>query len=65
MSRQGGLADVVGTLPNVLARSGEDVRVILPKYSAIAQKYKDEMKDLLYFFVNLGLAQAVLRHPDP
>ena len=52
--KTGGLADVVGTLPNVLARSGEDVRVILPKYSAIAQKYKDEMKDLLYFFVNLG-----------
>ena len=34
--KTGGLADVAGSLPRALAVQDVDVRVMLPKYSAIA-----------------------------
>ena len=38
--KTGGLADVIGSLPIVLARMGNEVEVILPGYSLIdRQKY--------------------------
>lgn len=40
----GGLADVIGSLPGALAASGADVRVALPLYSAIGQKWRAQMK---------------------
>ena len=52
--KTGGLADVVGALGPVLAGQGHDVRVILPLYSAIAQKWQDQMEYLLDFEVQLG-----------
>jgi len=52
--KTGGLADVVGALGPVLADQGHDVRVILPLYSAIAQKWQDQMEYLLDFEVQLG-----------
>ena len=42
--KTGGLADVVGALSPVLAQRGEDVRVILPLYSAIPEKWQSQMK---------------------
>ena len=36
--KTGGLADVVGALAPVLAAKGHDVRVMVPKYSAIPQE---------------------------
>lgn len=52
--KTGGLADVIGTLPNSLARLGMDVRVILPKYRDIPVYWSEQFHDLLYFYVNLG-----------
>jgi starch synthase len=46
----GGLADVVGSLPNEIKRlKGVDVRVILPFYKSIPKKYKDKAQDVLDF----------------
>lgn len=52
--KTGGLADVAGTLPAALARAGADARVILPKYRDIPQCWKERMRSLLSFYVNLG-----------
>ncbi len=52
--KTGGLADVLGALPKALAAAGEDIRVVLPKYGEIGEKYRAEMTSLGYFYVNLG-----------
>ena len=52
--KTGGLADVVGALPKEIRKSGVDIRVILPLYKAIDQKWRDQMVFLRYDFVNLG-----------
>ncbi len=52
--KTGGLADVVGALSPVLAKKGNDVRVILPLYSAIPEEYVNQMKHELDFEVDLG-----------
>lgn len=41
--KTGGLADVIGSLPKELCKSGIDARVVLPKYEDIPQEYKDKM----------------------
>lgn len=52
--KTGGLADVAGALPKELLKAGEDIRVILPLYKAIDQKWREQMEHVLYFYVNLG-----------
>lgn len=52
--KTGGLADVVGALPAELCKCGCEARVILPKYSAIAQKYKDEMRYIDNIYIKMG-----------
>lgn len=42
--KTGGLADVAGSLPKALKEQGVDVRVILPKFSKIGEKYRDAME---------------------
>jgi starch synthase len=53
-SKTGGLADVVGALPKEIKKSGVDIRVITPLYSAIPEKWRSQMEHLLYFYINLG-----------
>jgi len=52
--KTGGLADVAGSLPKELLKKGIDVRVIIPKYSGIPEKYRENMKYIGYTFVQLG-----------
>jgi len=52
--KTGGLADVVGALSKVLASQGHDVRVMIPKYTSISEKYSNNMAHLVDFEVELG-----------
>ena len=42
--KTGGLADVVGSLPKYFDKETYDVRVVLPKYMCMNQKYIDQME---------------------
>ncbi|MBQ8894851.1 MAG: glycogen synthase GlgA [Clostridia bacterium] len=48
----GGLGDVAGALPKALCRAGDDVRVIMPYYSAIAAPLKEQCTLLTSFYFN-------------
>ena len=52
--KTGGLADVVGALPQEILKSGADVRVILPLYRSIDQKWREKMEHVLFFYISLG-----------
>jgi len=52
--KSGGLADVAGALPKELINLGSDVRVMLPKYSLIPDKYREKMEKIAEFTVNIG-----------
>ena len=51
--KTGGLADVVGALSPVLKQKGADVRVILPLYASIPEKWTSQMKSECEFEVEL------------
>lgn len=58
--KTGGLADVVGSLPKCFDKRYYDVRVILPKYSCMAQKWKDMMQYKTHFYMDFaGKSQYV------
>lgn len=52
--KTGGLADVVGTLPRYFNKEEYDVRVILPKYACMDEKFLPELKFVCHFYVNLN-----------
>lgn len=52
--KTGGLADVAGSLPPALAQRGHEVRVILPLYEGIDQKWRDQMTFVKYFYVRVA-----------
>lgn len=53
-AKTGGLADVVGSLPAEIKKSGIDVRVIMPLYSQINDEFKSKMKYITNFNVQVG-----------
>lgn len=52
--KSGGLADVIGSLPDELARKGHEVRVVLPLYLPIAQKFHDQFQLEAQFSVSIA-----------
>ena len=53
--KTGGLGDVMYALPRELVSQNCDVRVILPRYACIPQKYQDKMVYRGEFYMDLGL----------
>lgn len=52
--KTGGLADVVGALPKELDKSQYDVRVVIPDYTCIPAKYRNEFHYIHHFYMDLG-----------
>ena len=52
--KTGGLADVVGSLPKYFNKKYFDVRVILPKYMCMKQEWKDQLKYVDHFYMDLA-----------
>lgn len=55
--KTGGLADVVGSLPKYFPKEYFDVRVVIPKYAAIRQEFKDQMRYVTNFYMDLNWRQ--------
>ena len=53
--KTGGLGDVMYALPRALTRKGDSVRVILPYYNCIPEKFKNRMHFLGSFMMDLCL----------
>lgn len=51
--KTGGLADVVGSLPKCFDKDKYDVRVIIPKYMCMDDKWKSQMKYVNHFYMDL------------
>lgn len=51
--KTGGLADVVGSLPKCFNKEEYDVRVMVPKYMCMDQKWKDQMTYVNHFYMDL------------
>jgi len=52
--KTGGLGDVMYALPRELVKQNCDVRVILPRYACIPQKYQEKMEYRSEFHMDLG-----------
>ncbi|MBE5888112.1 MAG: glycogen synthase GlgA [Lachnospiraceae bacterium] len=52
--KTGGLADVVGSLPRYFNKEEYDVRIILPKYACMDQRFLPDLQFVCHFYVNLN-----------
>ncbi len=52
--KTGGLADVAGTLPKSFNKDEFEVRVIIPKYRAIKEEYRNQMSYVTSFYMNFA-----------
>lgn len=52
--KTGGLADVAGSLPQALREEGHDVRLVIPEYRQIPEKYKERMEPVCHFRTKLA-----------
>ena len=62
--KTGGLADVVGSLPKYFDKKKYDVRVVLPKYSCMNQKWKDQLEYMDHFYMNLAGRRPLCRNSE-
>ena len=52
--KTGGLADVCGALPKEFDKKYWDVRVVIPNYSCIPAKYRDQFEYVTHFYMSAG-----------
>ena len=52
--KTGGLADVCGALPKTFDHKDWDVRVVIPNYSCILEKYRSQFEYVTHFYMDLG-----------
>ena len=52
--KTGGLADVAGELPKYIDKEKYDVRVIIPNYRAIPEKFKQNFVYKTHFYMDLS-----------
>lgn len=52
--KTGGLADVVGSLPKYFDKEEIDIRVIIPKYACMKEKFNEDLVYKTHFFMELG-----------
>jgi len=52
--KTGGLGEVMGSLPAYLHKQGVDVRVIMPKFSAIPENFQKQFEHLAHFDVQVA-----------
>ena len=52
--KTGGLADVCGALPKEFSKEEWDVRVVIPNYSCIPEKYRSQFQYVTHFYMSAG-----------
>lgn len=52
--KTGGLADVVGALPKEFDKNEWDVRVVMPNYRGIADKFRNNFEYITHFYMGTG-----------
>ena len=52
--KTGGLADVAGSLPRYFDKKNYDVRIILPKYACMDEKWKEQLRFHSRLYVKLS-----------
>ncbi len=58
--KTGGLADVAGSLPQALIEEGHDVRLVIPQYKQIPEKYQERMESVCHFRTKLAWRDTYL-----
>lgn len=59
--KTGGLADVIGSLPGALADQGHEVKVVLPLYRKIADKYMNDLHFCCEYTVSINYHEVPVR----
>lgn len=59
--KSGGLADVIGSLPFELSKKGHEVRVVMPLYLKIAQKYHNQFQEEANFSVSINYHEVPVK----
>ncbi len=54
LAKSGGLGDVVGALPKAIQALGHDVRVIIPLYKQIKERYASDLQFIRWSMTKLG-----------
>ena len=60
--KTGGLADVVGSLPKYFPKEYFDVRVVIPKYAGIKEQFKNQMRYVTNFYMDLNYVRLGWRN---